>query len=730
MPSRTAATVILFVLMLALPVAAAQNEEVRHLKATLTELAEMPAVSGNEEQVSAWLAQRLQPLSPQIDNLGNVVVTLGSGAPHRLLVTAIDEPGYVVSAITDDGFLRVQRLPQRGVHPWFELMHAAQPVQILTREGGRVPGVVAALSTHLQPGREAPESLRPDHPDRIYIDVGARSRDGVRALGIDLLDPLTLEKRTYALAGDQLAAPFLGERAGAAVLVRLLERLDAKKIEGTLTAAFVVRRHLGEQGLNRLLTRIQPDEVILLQRLESTPGAPGDGVLVAAIGEGSTEFGAELLSIGVRHGVMGRGTVSEPAVSARYFGPLPLPERTAAVGVAGLFPHSPAEVMSVAELAQVEVLLAAYLGLDLGRKPPGEKPPAAKEPTAAAPSSVESILEALVESYGVSGYEEPVVEEIRKLLPLWAVQRATTDAAGNLAVRFGNKSEKPVLLFVAHSDEIGWAVQEIRDDGRLVLSGRGGFIDYHFLGHVVYVHTQRGRVPAVLELPEAYLTEAYQSDRERPTLAYTGAHTRAETEGLGIRVGHSVTVPKQFRRLAGTRANGRSFDDRVGSAALAAALWEIEPDALDREVVFLWAVEEEVGLVGAKAYAEAAHREGGGPEFVFAIDTFVSADSPLESPRFAQGLLGEGFVIRAVDNSNVAPRRWVERVLEIARRSQIPAQYGVTGGGNDGAAFVPYGAVDIPLGWPLRYSHSPGEVVDLKDVEALARIVAALASEF
>ncbi len=118
------------------------------------------------------------------------------------------------------------------------------------------------------------------------------------------------------------------------------------------------------------------------------------------------------------------------------------------------------------------------------------------------------------------------------------------------------------------------------------------------------------------------------------------------------------------------------------------------------------------------------------PDYVFAVDTFVSSDSPLESSRFARGILGKGFALRAVDSSNVAPRKLVDRVIALAGRNGIPVQYGVTAGGNDGAAFVPYGSVDIPLAWPLRYSHSSGEVADLKDVEALARIVAVLAKEF
>ncbi len=71
--------------------------------------------------------------------------------------------------------------------------------------------------------------------------------------------------------------------------------------------------------------------------------------------------------------------------------------------------------------------------------------------------------------------------------------------------------------------------------------------------------------------------------------------------------------------------------------------------------------------------------------------------------------------------------KWSSDVIQLAHTNNIPVQYGVTAGGNDGAAFVRYGSVDIPLGWPLRYSHSPAEVVDTRDVDASARIVAAIA---
>jgi putative aminopeptidase len=108
------------------------------------------------------------------------------------------------------------------------------------------------------------------------------------------------------------------------------------------------------------------------------------------------------------------------------------------------------------------------------------------------------------------------------------------------------------------------------------------------------------------------------------------------------------------------------------------------------------------------------------------VDTFVSADSPLESQRFGDGILGQGFVVRAVDNSNVVPRKLVEKVVALAHAAGAPVQYGVTGGGNDGAAFLVYGSTDVALGWPLRYSHSPDEVIDTRDLDALAKAIAAI----
>jgi putative aminopeptidase FrvX len=113
---------------------------------------------------------------------------------------------------------------------------------------------------------------------------------------------------------------------------------------------------------------------------------------------------------------------------------------------------------------------------------------------------------------------------------------------------------------------------------------------------------------------------------------------------------------------------------------------------------------------------------------VLAVDTFVSSDSPIETSRFADTPIGEGAVARMLDNSSVTPPEEFARLVRIANANHIPLQWGTTNGGNDGSEFVRFGVPDVPIGWPLRYSHSPAEVIDLRDIRSLSRLVAAMAS--
>lgn len=324
----------------------------------------------------------------------------------------------------------------------------------------------------------------------------------------------------------------------------------------------------------------------------------------------------------------------------------------------------------------------------------------------------ESVLSRLVETYGVSGAEGPVREAVRDMLPGWA--SPTVDSAGNLWVSVG--SGDPVVAFVAHMDEIGFRVTAINADGTLELERRGGFFPSLYAWRPALAHGSKGAVPGIF-IP---------GDSGRTT-ADLALGTRASVEASGVTVGTTLTSPKSYQRLAGTRATGRSFDDRVGSTALVLAVRRLDRDKLRHRVIFIWSVREEIGLEGAEVAADAL---GVSVHRVHAVDTFVSADGPLERTGYGLAPVGDGAVIRAVDNSNVAPRPLVDSLKSLAARHNVPLQYGATSGGNDGSAFAPWGVPDVPIAWPLRYSHSPAEVTDLKDVEALARLVEVIAEEW
>jgi putative aminopeptidase FrvX len=328
----------------------------------------------------------------------------------------------------------------------------------------------------------------------------------------------------------------------------------------------------------------------------------------------------------------------------------------------------------------------------------------------------QDVVSSLVESYGVSGAEGPVREAVKRLLPTWT--KSETDSAGNLWVRVGQGN--PTVVFVAHLDEIGFRVTGIRDDGSLELETRGGFIASLFEAQPALVHTERGDVPGVFVPRDSGFTR----HTPPPLRVDIGTASRAATLARGVSPGTTVTMPKHYVRLAGTRATGRSFDDRVGCTALLLALRHLDRAALKHQVVFVWSTREEIGLEGANAVAAAL---GSSIPRVHAIDTFVSADSPLELPNFAVAALGQGAVARALDNSSVTPPAYLDSLVRVARARRVALQVGTTNGGNDGSMFTPYGVVDVPIGWPLRYSHSPAEVVDLKDVVSLTDIIRAAA---
>jgi len=222
----------------------------RHLAAqdvsSFTErLSALTAVTGSERALTdsllAWL-----PGSAR-DRFGNVTLALGKGEPKRLASCALDEVGYIVGNITDDGYIRLRRVPGALPQPLFDQqMLEGQRVTVMG-DVGPVQGVVAVRSTHLTRFRGAAAADPPFTVDDAWLDVGATSRADVARLGIHVLSAVARVKRPLRYGDGQIAAPFAGPRATCAAL--LAAALAKPAVRGTVVVAFTVQSTYAQTGL-------------------------------------------------------------------------------------------------------------------------------------------------------------------------------------------------------------------------------------------------------------------------------------------------------------------------------------------------------------------------------------------------------------------------------------------------------------------------------------------------
>jgi putative aminopeptidase len=637
------------------------------------------------------------------DAMGDLVKHAGSGSPKRVVACGIDETGYAVSEITDDGYLRVH-VNGNGKHPaLWDQYHEGQRVIVVAVDRANplrthnVTGVFAVRSNHLWRRRTSDET--PASIENLWIDVGARSRAEVSKMGIERLDPVVRDWPEWTFS-DFVAGPAASNRAGCAAVVAAGEKQPAS---GETVFIVSTQKSFSWAGLTSALQRIgRVDSLFIvdgeLGRNQSAPRelrAPWPAL--AGLNVGAT------LSIGVLSRFTGTlaETIQESDLE-RMFGAV---ARAANVGGGAPRPIVVRHGWVAAPPVMVQDSLARFA----------------------------EVLGKLTDVYAPSGFEQPMRDAIRAMLPMWARELSQVDTAGNLVLAMGPNRDTTVI--VAHMDEISFVVAAIARDGTLSLRPRGSFYPFLWEGQPALLHRPTDRQPprdgklgceASREGPMRGVFVPRDSSAVREPAALTAWFARDSVElvNSGVHVGLALTGDKCSARAGDVRITGRSIDDRAGVTSLLLALDEIDPTKLDHKVIFVWSVREEGGLEGAKA---AAAEFGPSVHRVHAVDTFVTSDSPVESERFADAPIGQGAVMRALDNSSVTPPDEIDRVMRIAKASAIPLQVGVTNGGNDGSEFARVGAIDVALAWPLRYSHSPAEVMDLRDLRSLTRIVAAVA---
>jgi putative aminopeptidase FrvX len=645
------------------------------------------APPGAEEQVAASLVKTLGG-GWQVDRFGNLVKRVGSGMPRRVVACGIDFPAYVVSQITSAGYLRVRRTGNAG-HPLWDQFHEAQRVAVMTRNG-RLPGVVAVANGHFAQQHRADTVAAT--MDDLWIDIGASSSAEAARAGVALLDPLTIERPAWTFA-DVAAGPAAGARAGCAAVVAAS---TGQVSSGETFFVISSQRSYNWLGLNRLLSS--------LGRVQSLAFV-GDGVDTSAAASG---------------GRGGRGGGRGAGIPARAT----LADTTHAIIPRVRYARSTVESITTSELQDIasRVMSAAGVSRAASWPTPGLDTARTLSRRVGAEGDIERQWMAITDLPGVAGHEQRVRAAVLAALPAWARTRAVVDSMGNVVVAMG--PERDSVAFIAHMDEVGFEVASVLPDGRVVLRNRGGAVIPSWESTPAMLHFEAlGNATAPPPLRGIFIPRDSGRTRAPGALTVWFGLDSATIVARGVREGLSVTSYKRADRLLGSRITGRASDDRTGTTALLFAIRRINPDSLTRKVIFVWSVQEEGGLNGARFFGD---RHGVNLRRVYSIDTFVSSDTPKESPHFAFAPLGSGMVLRGLDNSSQVPRAERDRILAIARTRNIPVQLGTTFGSTDGSAIQPWGPVNIGLSWPGRYSHGPAEVLDLRDVDALIRLIVAL----
>jgi putative aminopeptidase FrvX len=323
------------------------------LKESFIQCAGYQAVTGREARFIEFIKGRLpQGVKSEIDNMGNLTVQFGDAAPQLLVIASVDEPGFVVTGITDEGYLRVASPGGRTPSPLFIQFHEGHYVDIATKSG-TIRGVVALPSSHLVRGRRESLSL-----DRFLIDIGARSKQEAMARGVEMLDPAAAVKDIASLAENRIAGPMLSRKLGAFALLEALKDYAPRAGKGVVFA-WSTQSAMSNSGAGRLARRFAARQVLIVGAFQRAGTRSGrdpveildSGVLIPdseSPGGGSQWLRAAVASASTRVKLTPSPTAAPP--EARPFG---TNADAVSVGISVVYPGSLVETIDADDLQQL-----------------------------------------------------------------------------------------------------------------------------------------------------------------------------------------------------------------------------------------------------------------------------------------------------------------------------------------------------------------------------------------
>ncbi len=286
-----------------------------------------------------------------------------------------------------------------------------------------------------------------------------------------------------------------------------------------------------------------------------------------------------------------------------------------------------------------------------------------------------------------------------------------------------NRAGSPTLMFAGHMDELGLIITYVNKDGYIYFDTIGGHDRSIISGRRVVIQTAAGLVKGVTGKRAIHLMD--EADRKKVPEIHEiwidiGAKTKAEALKR-VAIGDAATYDHEFELLSGSIGTARAFDNKVGAYIVGEALIRLAQGKakLQAKVVAVATTQEEIGVRGATTSAFAVD-----PHLALAVDVGHATDHPdCDHRKFGETKLGGGPII--CRGPNINPKVY-DRLLAVARKAKIPFQLEADPRptGTDARAIqmarggVACGLVSIPL----RYMHTPSEVVDLADVENCVKL--------
>ncbi len=336
--------------------------------------------------------------------------------------------------------------------------------------------------------------------------------------------------------------------------------------------------------------------------------------------------------------------------------------------------------------------------------------------------AIPELLHALLTADGPSGYEGAAAEVWRDAAGAFAT--VETDTMGNSFARVAATGDGPSVAIVGHIDEIGLIVTHIDDEGFLWFAQVGGWDPQILIGQRVVVQTRDARLPGVLGKKPIHLLSP--DDRKKvPELKELhidiGAKDGDEARAL-VRIGDTAVIDAAPIELPNGRAASKAMDNRLGAyVALEAARRVSEAGGAGGEVIAVAAVQEEIGCFGAGPSAYQLN-----PDIAIVVDVTHATDAPgIEVKQIGKHSLGSGPVL---ERGSILHPRLFELLHDTAEAKEIAFTVSSSGGKtytDADAVFISRQGIPVTLvSFPLRYMHSPVEIVSLDDVDNAAQLIA------